>query len=236
MKIKKNLFIFFILIFTTSCFNDEDTTIQWNTSVITPAEVIDYSATGTQVYNDTTKAMNLPQGNDGGSLDICSLGHGGSITFHFSKKIINGPGVDFKIFENVFQTSSTTFYTEAAYIEVSADGNNWYRWPAVTSTDSLYNELNKEFYISGFAGINPVYSNYSKLSSPKPEDSDSGGDFFDLNDLPDNDPVALAIKNNGFYYIKIIDCGEHIDDAGNQMIGGDASGFDLDAVVGINYE
>ena len=213
----------------------------WETSVITPAEVIEYapentSASDGPTFSDSKKALGLPLGSgiNSGSLDVVSLGYdetgvGGYIVLKFDKTIINGQGVDFKVFENPFIKSDDSYFIEAAIIFLSEDGTTWYEFPStftgnISSIADTQNHLN----YTGYAGINPVLTNWQKEGSPKPEDSDSGGDFFDLENMTE------PIKSNGFKYIKIVDTGITINDPGNDSNTG-TSGFDLDAVVGINY-
>lgn len=59
-----------------------------------------------------------------------SLGDGGYAIVRFSDPIGNGPGPDFAVFENGF---SDTFL-EMAFVEVSSDGINYFRFPAVSNT------------------------------------------------------------------------------------------------------
>lgn len=66
----------------------------------------------------------------GTATDIVSLGNGGSITLTFGGSIYNGAGADFAIFENSF---SDTFL-ELAFVEVSSNGTNFFRFPTVSFT------------------------------------------------------------------------------------------------------
>ncbi|MBN2414224.1 T9SS type A sorting domain-containing protein [bacterium] len=106
---------------------------------------------------NATNPSNKPQ-------EILSLGTGGSITLEFTDNIIvNGPGPDFTIFENCFQTWSGDVYIEAAIVSVSQDGLTWVTFPWDTLTGS------------GLAGMHPI------LDNQHPEDPAlSGGDQFDL--------------------------------------------------------
>ena len=63
----------------------------------------------------------------GDSYDICCLGRGGAITLTFDKRISNGDGWDFAVFENSFSDG----FLELAYVEVSADGINFLGFPTV---------------------------------------------------------------------------------------------------------
>ncbi|MGE3772532.1 MAG: PEP-CTERM sorting domain-containing protein [Gammaproteobacteria bacterium] len=86
----------------------------------------------------------------GDSFDIVSLGNAGSITLSFSGTLYNGPGWDFAVFENGF---SNTFL-ELAFVEVSSDGTNFFRFPAFSFTPSAIGAFGSidPTNIDGFAG------------------------------------------------------------------------------------
>ena len=94
-------------------------------------------ATGYQDYlpgsnaSATFRTPNLALGPaTGNSADVVSLGDHGSITLTFAGVIFNGAGADLAVFENSF---SDTFL-ELAYVEVSSDGSNFFRFPSVSFT------------------------------------------------------------------------------------------------------
>jgi hypothetical protein len=60
-----------------------------------------------------------------------SLGDGGSAILSFNHPIINGVGPDFAVFENAFDP-----FLELAFVEVSSDGENYFRFPSVSLTDT----------------------------------------------------------------------------------------------------
>jgi len=112
---------------------------------------------GISAFNPSTK----PQ-------EILGLGHGGEIVLTFTDNyIVNGEGVDFTVFENVFYFMGTTDpFIEAAIVSVSQDGANWYTFPYDTST------------YAGFAGVTPTKDNQHPT-----DPAVSGGDQFDLTDV-----------------------------------------------------
>ncbi len=61
---------------------------------------------------------------------MVSLGDGGIAILTFDSPIYNGPGWDFAIFENSFSDD----FLELGFVEVSADGVNFYRFPATSLT------------------------------------------------------------------------------------------------------
>lgn len=65
-----------------------------------------------------------------GENGTVSLGDGGSAILTFANPIKNGPGWDFAVFENSFDDR----FLELAFVEVSSDGLNYYRFPAVSLT------------------------------------------------------------------------------------------------------
>ena len=60
-----------------------------------------------------------------GSLHVTGLGDDGQITLTFPVPIADGLGPDFAVFENAF----ADYYLELAYVEVSSDGANFFRFP-----------------------------------------------------------------------------------------------------------
>ncbi len=59
-------------------------------------------------------------------FDVTELGDGGQITYTFAKPILAGAtGFDFAVFGNAFEST----YEKLAYVDVSADGQTWYRMP-----------------------------------------------------------------------------------------------------------
>lgn len=63
---------------------------------------------------------------------VLSLGDGGTATLTFANPIYNGPGADFAVFENGFYTQEPLAFLEFAFVEVSSDGNNFFRFPATS--------------------------------------------------------------------------------------------------------
>ncbi|APR74923.1 Cell surface protein [Minicystis rosea] len=140
-----------------------------------------------------------------GSLDVCSLGNGGSITLAFDgNAIVDGPGPDFIVFENAFDVGSDpkSVYAELATVEVSADGVTWHAFPC-TATAYPYGSC---------AGWHPVLANADDNDIDPLDPATAGGDAFDLADLG----VSLA------RFVRITDRPDL------------PSVFDLDAVAIVN--
>jgi len=64
---------------------------------------------------------------------VVSLGDGGFAVLTFESPIINGMGFDFAVFENSFNDT----FLELAFVEVSSDGVNFFRFPATSLTQTL---------------------------------------------------------------------------------------------------
>lgn len=192
-----------------------------------------------------------------GSSDVVALGarvnddagksgpYGGTLVLEFSDNIIvDGPGIDFVIFENAFRMLGTDdYFIEPATIEVSADGVHFYRFavdfvPHYRADGSL-NLWNPFSYPQGFAGVRPVYSQGGKPSPLNP--ALAGGDTFDLADLP-GAPLRWA------RFVRIVSTGDsamtdrdgdvvrHSNSAPTWGASGKGnSGFDLDAAAAVNY-
>ncbi len=116
---------------STAISNDSSIFVGWATSceVVRGGFDISNPALGEVWFGDHADATGKAEGN---SVDVVSLGDGGSATLFFDTPIINGEGWDFAVFENALNDS----FLELAFVEVSSDGINFYRFPSVSMTDS----------------------------------------------------------------------------------------------------
>ena len=64
--------------------------------------------------------------------DVVSLGDYGMAVLTFDIPIQNGDGYDFAVFENSLNDS----FLEMAFVEVSSDGVNYFRFPAISNSDT----------------------------------------------------------------------------------------------------
>ncbi len=201
--------------------------------------------TGRGIYQGSISVVSLQAKSNDGSPPC-----GGTIILRFTDNIvIDGPGPDFTVFENVFYINGdeTRRFMEPAVVAVSQDGDIWREFPfdyrpSYTSTGEI-NFSNPYSYNSGrdgwsgFAGINPTFSNNGY---PDPTDpAVSGGDSYDLSKLPGRPWTWIQ-------YVKITSTGDrwlrgtsgtlvrHTAETG-ALSGVGSSGFDLDAVCAINY-
>ncbi len=144
--------------------------------------------------------------------DILSLGLKGEIIVGVKDYyIVDGDGADFTVFENAFLNQATEkVFAEPAVISVSVDGIHFVEFPF----DSLS--------LAGLAGKTPTHGDQNPYN---PEVS--GGDSYDLADLGLNQISWIKIRDvatyasldedSPYYYPLVM-----------------LSGFDLDAVLGIN--
>lgn len=171
-------------------------------------------------YGAETDAIGIADGS------VVSLGDRGTAILTFETPIGNGSGFDFAVFENAFNDT----FLEIAFVEVSSDGINYFRFPS-------HSETQTETQVGGFGAVDPTYLNnfagkYRAMF----------GTPFDLDDLEDD---ALLDKNN-ITHVKLIDVVGSIDpqfasyDSFGNAVNDPfptpfwSSGFDLDAVGVIN--
>jgi hypothetical protein len=156
-------------------------------------------------------------GTSQGSTDVVSLGVGGSIVLSFAPNgIVDGPGVDFVVFENAFYVGGNpnVIFAEPAEVSVSDDGASWHVYPC-TATKAPYGSC---------AGWHPVLSSPQDGISPVDYPA-CGGDGFDLADLG----VTQA------RYVRIRDVGSETCPTDPSKKSNDL-GFDLDAIAILNAQ
>lgn len=157
-----------------------------------------------------------------GTNGIVSLGDGGTAILTFNSPIADGPGFDFAVFENSFSDD----FLEFGFVEVSSDGTNFFRFPAISNIqDTLQTG---PFDLSNASSVNNLAGKYRA----------NYGTPFDLQELAGIS--GLDIMN--ITHVKIIDVVGSIDPAyatydsnGNKINDPfptpfPSSGFDLDAV------
>jgi hypothetical protein len=157
-----------------------------------------------------------------GENPMVSLGDGGSATLQFEFSIRNGQGPDFAVFENSFDGS----FLELGFVEVSSDGQQFFRFPASSYTDT-------SLQIGGFSyidakNLNNLAGKYVVLY----------GTPFDLQEL-DSIP---GLDINAITHVRVVDVVGSIHpsfctrDAEGRIVNDPfptpymSSGFDLDAV------
>lgn len=196
-------------------------------------------------------ALGPPSGGgfSAGSFDVVSLGaavagsgsapYGGEIVLEFADNvIIDGPGVDFTVFENAFFIGGDpqVRFMEPGVVSVSQDGVSWRRFPFDFSPRyddaGQLNLFNPACYSRGFAGINPVFPNADPTNP-----AESGGDSFDLATvgLPWARFVKIQSTGDNWMIDGNGDAVRHTNFTGAAFRAAGNSGFDLDAVTAVNY-
>lgn len=164
---------------------------------------------------------------------VVSLGDGGSITLTFAQPIRDGAGADFAVFENGFAFGNSVF-AELAFVEVSSNGTDFYRFPSVSLTQTATQ-------LGAFGGIDPT--NVFNLAG---KHADQGTPF----DLAALAGVWPLLDVNSVTHVRVIDVVGRIAPVGTYVPSVDSlgniindpyptafasGGFDLDAVGVINF-
>lgn len=108
---------------TTAIHKDSSVFVGWATGckVVRGWKDIADTTLGKVSYGDSTKALGKADG-----TGVVSLGDGGYAILTFSVPIKDDAGYDFAVFENSFNGT----FLELAYVEVSSDGINYFRFPS----------------------------------------------------------------------------------------------------------
>lgn len=107
---------------------DSSVFIDWAVSAVIERGWMNVADTmlGKAKYGDSASAVGRADNN------VVSLGDGGWAIVFFDKPVTNGNGADFAVFENGFNDT----FLELAFVEVSSDGENFFRFPAVSLTQT----------------------------------------------------------------------------------------------------
>jgi hypothetical protein len=141
----------------------------------------------------------LGAGSGDNTYGVVSLGDGGSITLGFDRPIANGTGADFAVFENGFLSGGTGLaFLEIAFVDVSSDGVNFFRFPAVSLTPTTTQ-------VGGFGLLDA--SNLHNLAGKYTAGYGTG---FDLEELAGISPL---LDINRVIEVRITDVGGSINPA-----------------------
>jgi len=213
---------------STAIFKDSSVFIGWATGCKVHRGYIEISDTSFTYLGDN-KANYGAEGSALGKADDApvSLGDGGYAVVTFDKPVTNGPGYDFAVFENGLNDS----FLELAFVEVSSDGVNFFRFPSVSNTQT--NEQVPTFGSVDATKIDNLAGKYRALY----------GTPFDLETLAGTPGLDI----NRVTHIKIIDVVGCIqpafatyDSKGNIINDPwptpfNTGGFDLDAVGVLHF-
>ncbi len=212
---------------TTAMHADSSAFVGWATGVEVvhgPMNIAnpDLGVTGAN-YPDEN-ALGYPEGTFG----VVCLGDGGMATLTFASPIYNGVGPDFAVFENGFANAVNpdTWALELAFVEVSSDGEHFFRFPAYSNTQTTTQLGNGGTIVP--SQIHNLASKYGAMY----------GTPFDLDEVED-DPL---LDKNRITHVRVVDVVGCIDslyasyDCQGHVINDPwptpfaSSGFDLDAV------
>lgn len=198
-------------------------------------------ATGVEVVHGPMNISNLELGVTGanypdenalgypeGTFGVVCLGDGGMATLTFASPIYNGQGPDFAVFENGFANAldPDTWALELAFVEVSSDGEHFFRFPAYSNTQTTTQLGN-----GGTIDPSQIHNLASKYGAMY-------GTPFDLDEVED-DPF---LDKNRITHVRVVDVVGCIDslyatyDCQGHIINDPwptpfaSSGFDLDAI------
>ncbi|MGF1483230.1 MAG: PEP-CTERM sorting domain-containing protein [Opitutales bacterium] len=221
---------------------------------------------GNASQGDITEAIGAADANRNAppaSTGTVSLGDFGSITVTFDLPIFDGPGLDFAVFENGADFSPFGLSLELAFVEVSSNGTDFFRFESTANDADAVRAFGPFGSRADATGLNNLAGNQVLLE-------DSGivlerfGTGFDLTDLSGITDPLLDLNN--ITAIRLVDVGgldpevlsaiedansdplftsdevdalTRFDSEGNVIIDGAgfssaSNGFDLDAVGALN--
>ena len=205
---------------TTAMHADSSAFVAWATGCVIERGPIQIGVTDSLVsYGVDSDAL--------GKADnmVVSLGDGGTAVLTFASPICNRRGPDFAVFENPFHNAPHCFL-ELAFVEVSSDGENYFRFPAVSNVpfDTQMGGFGvmDATLIHNFAGKYEVFY----------------GTPFDLDELEDN----AKLDKSRITHVRLVDVVGTINpeyatyDSEGHIVNDPfptpywSSGFDLDAV------
>lgn len=157
---------------------------------------------------------------------IISLGDGGTCVLTFKNPVTNGFGYDFAVFENSFSDD----FLELAFVEVSSDGVNFYRFEAVSQTQN--SQQTGSFGFTDPTDLNNLAGKYrGQYGTPFDLDELKGINGLDINQIT-HIKLIDVIGSVDSLYATYDSKGNSVNDPWPTPF--NSSGFDLDAVGVIN--
>lgn len=163
---------------------------------------------------------------------VVSLGDSGVATLSFNARIFDGPGPDFAVFENGFANPANPeeSFMELGFVEVSSDGEHFFRFPSVSNTGTATQVPGAGVYMNARLVHNLAGKYIAQYGTP-----------FDLADLKGVSGLDL----DRITHIRVVDVVGSIGanasrDSKGQLVNDPyptkfaSGGFDLDAVAAIN--
>jgi hypothetical protein len=201
-------------------------------------EVVEAPGHTGEGYRDAERAVNGVRGGGetAGGTDVfslgLSLGEDDHVVLRWSgRAVLNGPGLDFVIFENAFAAGQGVFM-DLAVVEVSQDGLDWVAFEHDCVADDETAWSNDPDDHPGFAGRTPVLL-HDEGHPVDPVDPElAGGDGFDLDDLAPDGGLADAIRADGFVFLRLTSAGTRTNPDTGEPFAHDpiSDGSDIDGV------
>ena len=119
-----------------------------------------------------------------------ALGQGGTATLTFAQPITNGAGYDFAVFGNGFSVG-TQEWVKPAFVEVSSDGVNFFRFPSVSLTQATTQ-------VGSYGDLDPT--NLYDLAGKDPA---GYGTQFDLSEMAGVSPL---LNVGAVTEVRLVDC------------------------------
>jgi hypothetical protein len=170
---------------STAIYMDDPNFVAWATGITVQRGYVNISdpSKGYTSYGEPEDALYNAEGD---TYSVVSLGDGGVATLTFEYAITNGPGYDFAVFENAFNDT----FLELAFVEVSSDGNNFFRFNSVSLTPT-----NTQVGSFGALDTTNLHNLAGKYCA-------GYGTPFDLEELKD---VNSLLDVNSITHVRIID-------------------------------
>ena len=167
---------------TTAMHKDSTDFIDWASSSIVERGWQNITDT---TLGRTTAGDNFSATDKSGINGVVSLGDGGSVILTFTSPIINGTGNDFAVFENGFNNT----FLELAFVEVSSDGINYFRFESISLS-----QINTQFDNNGIVNATEIKNLAGKYKA-------QFGTPFDLEEM-----IGITgLDVNNITHIKLID-------------------------------
>lgn len=181
---------------TTAMHADSSAFVAWATGCLAEPGPMNITNPGAGMAGTGWPASNAI-GAPEGTMGVTCLGDGGMATLTFASPICNRPGPDFAVFENGFENAQAAgmYFLELGFVEVSSDGENFFRFPAVSMVQT-------ETQIGGMGCIDPrqIHNFASKYEAMY-------GTPFDLDEIAD-DPL---LDKENITHVRVIDVIGNID-------------------------
>ncbi len=197
-------------------------------------EILDAPGASDAPFHDPALAVNGVRGAglSAGSTDVFSLAVDGpeaSLTLGWDgDRVVDGPGVDLVVYENPFAYPGGVFL-DPVVVELSSDGLRWVAFPHAGPPAYVPDPAAWE----GFAGLTPVLLHEEEHPTDPLDTSVSGGDGFDLADLPDT-AEARRIRSRGACCVRLWSASawEDPDTGAPYPLDPTSNGADIDGVYG----